>query len=580
MRCALFGLIAFMVTTLPGRTEDLKLKGVVAGHGNPIVDVCVSPDGRWIAAVAYQDVPLVYEAKSGFVASVLMAHKWGQGFEGTCVAFSPDGKRLLTGGADKKIVVWATGTWKQEETWERHDGAITCLGFSEDGKFVASGSDDKTVRVYAAGNGKPLAKFEGLAKPARAVAFSKDGTRVIVSTDEGNHAWDVVKKESVTVSDADRDQLLTSATGRRLCRSSLRGNTAKLNLGVESRRMLGASPDNVSTVDVAENGSTVAAGTKNGEVLVWTTAESYRGYLTHNRRSNGVSYTPDGKSQLAHGDNRLIRRHPGTGYIESEAKIGGFHPPAWSKDGKVSAFACEKGIQLFEDGKPGEVLRVSEWTARNGFTLSDDGKWLATMNNSNGGESVATLWDVELAKAKHTFPVGGYAKGVAISPDGKTAVAWSADSGGVDLVDAPKAKGIWRRNTTEGQNKQAGAERVVFTSDGQQLVLQNSKAVMVWSARSGEEIARHEFKDAVFAIAVSPDKKWIAASTRETVDRQDKYRIHLWQFDPKAQRPLRHLAFADGHPAAVISLAFSPDGKELAASDGFGSLRLWEVSAN
>ena len=91
------------------------------------------------------------------------------------VAFSPDGKNIVSGSADKTIKVWDAGAWAliplnatltpktepplrvaaslklKAENENVHSGCINSVAFSPDGKSIVSGSDDTTLKVWDAG---------------------------------------------------------------------------------------------------------------------------------------------------------------------------------------------------------------------------------------------------------------------------------------------------------------------------------------------------------------------------------------------------------------------------------------------
>jgi WD40 repeat protein len=64
------------------------------------------------------------------------------------IAFSPDGRTLVSGGYDRAVRLWDTWTGKQLGCLEGHTGGVTSVAFSPDGRTVASGSYDTTILLW------------------------------------------------------------------------------------------------------------------------------------------------------------------------------------------------------------------------------------------------------------------------------------------------------------------------------------------------------------------------------------------------------------------------------------------------
>jgi len=72
------------------------------------------------------------------------------------VAFSPDGKQVVSGSGDKTVRLWNTATGALLQTLEGHSASVYSIAFSPDGKQVVSGSRDNTVRLWDTATGALL----------------------------------------------------------------------------------------------------------------------------------------------------------------------------------------------------------------------------------------------------------------------------------------------------------------------------------------------------------------------------------------------------------------------------------------
>src|SRR5262249_12363155 len=88
------------------------------------------------------------------------------------VAFSPDGKRIASGSGDHdkqgeplpgEVKVWDAVTGRAIRTLRGHTGRVTSVAFSHDGKRIVSGSDDQTLTVWDLDTGRTRYSFPRMA---------------------------------------------------------------------------------------------------------------------------------------------------------------------------------------------------------------------------------------------------------------------------------------------------------------------------------------------------------------------------------------------------------------------------------
>jgi WD40 repeat protein len=100
------------------------------------------------------------------------------------VAFSSDGKRIVTGSWDKTARVWNADGTGEPLVLRGHKHWIMAAAFSPDGKRIVTGAQDQTIRVWNAdGAGEPLI-LRGANSAINSVAFSADGKRIVSASDD------------------------------------------------------------------------------------------------------------------------------------------------------------------------------------------------------------------------------------------------------------------------------------------------------------------------------------------------------------------------------------------------------------
>jgi WD40 repeat protein len=156
--------------------------------------------------VGFPDYSLPTSSYGGLLAAIQESQEMKQ-FQGHTdsvysVAFSPDGKRIISGSGDKTLRLWDAQTGQPiGHPLKGHTDSVISVAFSPDGRRTASGSGDYTLRLWDVRTGKPLGQpmgtpaihyYQDDPNQVMSVAFSPDGKRVVSgSADKTLRLWDV-----------------------------------------------------------------------------------------------------------------------------------------------------------------------------------------------------------------------------------------------------------------------------------------------------------------------------------------------------------------------------------------------------
>jgi WD40 repeat protein len=113
-----------------------------ANAGEDILAGAFSPDHKRVATSEGQNIA-VWDSRTGKTRLLLVGHEGPVG----AVAFSPDGKRIVSGGGDGSIRVWDAHNGAVLAVLRDHSDYVDSVSFSPDGHFVLSTSDDRTAKV-------------------------------------------------------------------------------------------------------------------------------------------------------------------------------------------------------------------------------------------------------------------------------------------------------------------------------------------------------------------------------------------------------------------------------------------------
>lgn len=160
------------------------------GHSQPILCVAFSPNGKHIVSSSASTIQ-VWDTETGdAVGEPIQSHQ----DQITSIAFSPDGQTFVSGSSDGTVRLWNLDTMVSvEQPLQRHKDRVLSLAFSPDGKHIVSGSDDMTVRIWNVATRDAAGKsLRGHENSVSSVAFSPDGKLVVSgSPDKTVRVWDV-----------------------------------------------------------------------------------------------------------------------------------------------------------------------------------------------------------------------------------------------------------------------------------------------------------------------------------------------------------------------------------------------------
>ncbi|KAG2750529.1 WD40 repeat-like protein [Suillus brevipes Sb2] len=191
-----------------GETIENILASIETGHEN-VCAVVYSPDTTLIATGGWDSdarpkYPIkIWDAKTGKLVATLKGHTdqvW-------CLAWTKDGKTLISGSSDCSIRTWNTTKWKQTAVLDEHTSPVYAIAISPNDRILASVSDDKTARLWNLDNGQPISSPIQHADEVNCVSFSAGGKQLATGCHDINaYIWDV----AAILREAGLDDLLSN----------------------------------------------------------------------------------------------------------------------------------------------------------------------------------------------------------------------------------------------------------------------------------------------------------------------------------------------------------------------------------
>ncbi len=473
---------------------------VTLDAGAGITNLAYSADGSLLIAQCDNQAVKIYDAaKKAFLREVVGVAKQA--------AISPNGRILAS--VDKSsqedddmdirrtVALWNVFNGKKLRTFIGNSPRVLCFAFSPDGTKLTTGGADRAMRTYDVATGRDASEFNGYRKVIKAVAFDKTGNHLATahSDKDGNNIrlWDLEKGTEPADLKAPLIQVASlsyTADGKTLAAGGTSlDNKSIVVWNVETSKItktITTDDSPIQAVAISPDGSMIASGAIDSVVSLWNVSsgkldKKLRG---HKKSVYSVAFSPDGKILATASSDRSVRLWDVASGKELKALLGHtelINSVVFSANGKqlisgsadrtakVWDVASGQAVKTFT-GHKGEVMAVS---------LSNDGKYAA----SGATDDDVKVWDV--ASGKETKTLKGHANWVlatSFHPNNRTLASASADAK-VIVWDAVEGKenatlvgldrGDWVVVTPDGQfdGSEDGTKLLHWVVDGQPVQL-------------------------------------------------------------------------------------------------------------
>lgn len=446
------------------------------------------------------------------------------------VAFSPDGRAIVSGGLDRVIRIWDTSKTNPEQVVTNTHGWIYSLRFSPDGRRFASGGAGGSLRIHDAASGMELKTVGELKGSVEEIGFSADGKLLAASVGSAIKLWDAETFEERAVllgHDRDISSLQFAPDGRTIVSGDANGVIKFWSTDQSpDPQVLRGHTGALREVAFSPDGRRLVSSSLDGTLRVWalSTGEEILSLKGHRGTTPATAFSPDGTQIVSGGMDRTVRLwDAATGALTKTLRghTDGLYWVNFSPDGKRVISGGSGGQLKLWDVASGTELRTfaDDASAVEGAQFTPDGKFVATCERTASG--LVKLWAAATGELVKTFsgPKASY-RCVAFSPDGRSLAVGVNSPGAASAV-------IWDVTTGELRALKGSGGRILtvgFSADGRRLFGAGDRGVIsVWDTGNGDQLLTFDAQQSsIWCVKISPDGNTLASSGENGV-------IQLWE---------------------------------------------------
>ncbi|KAK7687626.1 hypothetical protein QCA50_008840 [Cerrena zonata] len=502
---------------------------IMEGHIEQVISVKYSPDGHIIISSSHDSTVHTWQADSGTPLNIMRGHKasvWA-------ADFCPDPDRpaeIVSVSDDHTLCIWDFASGAPLHSIPI-DEESCCVAYSPDGKKIVAGSDINGFKIWDAITREQLVQADD-AFHAYSISFSPTSNLIVTTW------YNMV-------------QILDAHTGGLIC--SLQGHAQEINCAAffpDERRVASGGSDNTITIwdvetrsclrqlightdwiyaiAISPKGGLITSGSNDCTICLWDaeSGELLNILKGHTNVVRSLCFSPNGHTFVSASDDRTLRiwdvvRHS-SGMTKAEEHLSEITCVEFSSDGTIIATGSKDGSVSIWETQTGKQLHHILLECQNyvdSLTILPDNQTLAYATYD---ENVIHIWDVSAGKI-HKKPVMDIVKYVTSSSDGQ----WIASAGFCTVYIWHVSDG--KLEQTIGHDYSGNLKYFGFSSDnkmlqhlpfhGKQYIWEVSTGALLdteafsWEPSSSSDV---QFREENGWIVSNNSKKlaWIAGSKR------------------------------------------------------------------